>query len=93
MMDREEWEKKKAELQAQQHKVNGRMLRRVYDTKHGKTVIDTSDWPTTDDVLRRIAYFIDEKRYTATKVRRKLEGGDKITTKYGAVYSLITKQH
>lgn len=88
------WEKKKAELKAQQEAFTGnRLLHRIYITKQGKEMIDTEPWPIAS-TLQRIATFMDpERHYTPLKVLRKLEGGEKLTTKYGAVYSLISKNY
>lgn len=90
-MDQATWKKKKARLQEQQEAFSGKLLRRSYITKQGKNIVEHEAWPAGGATLQRIANFMDpEKRYTPEKVMRKLNGGDKLTTRFGAVYSLIT---
>lgn len=93
MMNREEWEKKKAELKAQQEAFsNGRELKRIRTTNQGLEQIEYEPWPpiSGDGVLQRIANCMDpEKHYGPKKVFRKLENGDTLRTKYGADYCLV----
>lgn len=96
-MENEEWEKKKKELLEKQAATKlrnsscAKLLRRSYINDHGKEIIDYEPWPVENNVLQRIADFMPHPPYiTPTKVMRKLNGGDKITTRYGAVYSLIS---
>lgn len=90
-MDKLTWEKKKAHLRAQQEAFSGKLLKRVHITKLGKVITDHEAWPATREVLQRIATHMDpDKRFTPLKVMRKLEGGDKLTNRFGDVYSLVS---
>lgn len=88
------WAKKKQELARKQEEYNEerpastKKLKRSRITGSGKHVVDFEIWPAEPPILQRIANFMDHPT-TPGHVKRKLESGEKITTKHGSVYSLV----
>lgn len=89
-----DWEDRKKMLANKRRDFNDRRanstkkLKRTRMTSQNRLMTDYEIWPAELHILQRIANFMDGI-WTPTKVSKKLEAGEKITTRFGAVYSLI----
>lgn len=89
-----DWEDKKKILAHKRKEWNDRRtnstrkLKRTRVNGQGRLMVEYEIWPAELPLLQRICNFMDG-HWTPTKVSKKLEGGDKLTTRHGAVYSII----
>ncbi len=89
-----EWEDKKKflarkqEEYADQKRGSTKKLKRVRINGQGKAIVDYEIWPADEPILRRIANFL-EQPISTDKIFKLLEKGEKITTRFGSVYSLV----
>lgn len=88
-----DWISRKKEMARKQEEFNERQrlsnkkLKRSRINDQRKLVVDYDVWPAEPHVLQRICNFLETT--TITQLIRKLENGEKVTTKHGAVYSLV----
>lgn len=89
-----DWQTKKRQLLRKQEEFcstgNGsdKKLKRSYINNQGKQIIDYDFWPADRVVLQRIATHMDAP-ISPSSIEKKLKQGEMITTKHGAVYSLV----
>lgn len=91
-----DWKDKKRSLQDKQEALalSTKKLKRTRITGQGRMETTYEPWPADGKVLQRIANAMPFnpkgiQTTTAGMVLRKLHAGDKLTTRYGGVYSLV----
>lgn len=96
--NKKEWVARKKQLARKQEEFAERQnnstvkLKRVRVTARGKIITDYEAWPADRAVLQRIATHM-ERPTEPWKIIKRLNTGEKVTNKYGDVYSLIPLSH
>ena len=88
------WEDKKKALARRQEefqearRVSTKKLKRTRVNGQGRLMTDYEVWPAEPPILQRIANFMD-RPISPHVIMKRLEKGEKLTTRTGSVYSLV----